>query len=331
MLKEHVALLACPVSKGPLVLLDAEESEDGRVRTGSLLEEGSGHNYPIVDFVPRFVPPDNYASSFGLQWNIHARTQADTHSGFAISKDRFERETRWGNALEGKTLLEVGSGSGRFTPHALATGATVVSLDYSNAVEANYRQNGGHPRLLIVQASLEHSPFPAASFDHVCCFGVLQHTRDVQGSFRALVDNLKPGGRIASDVYLKSAAQLLLATKYKVRGVTRNLDPEKLYRWVRRYVNFMWPLARVIRKLPYGKSINWLLLVADYSELLPGANDDLLKEWAVLDSFDMVSPRYDKPQTLRTFKRWHEEAGLVEIDVHYGFNGIEGRGRKPIS
>jgi hypothetical protein len=44
---------------------------------------------------------------------------------------------------------------------------------------------------------------------------------------------------------------------------------------------------------------------------------------------DMLSPMYDLPQTLKTFTRWHHEAGLVDIDVHYGFNGIEGRGKKP--
>jgi hypothetical protein len=45
----------------------------------------------------------------------------------------------------------------------------------------------------------------------------------------------------------------------------------------------------------------------------------------------MVSPIHDKPQTLRTFRRWYEEAGLEEIDVRYGYNGIQGTGTKRAS
>jgi hypothetical protein len=37
---------------------------------------------------------------------------------------------------------------------------------------------------------------------------------------------------------------------------------------------------------------------------------------------------YDIPATLKTFGQWHEEAGLIDVDVRYGFNGLEGRGTK---
>jgi hypothetical protein len=56
--------------------------------------------------------------------------------------------------------------------------------------------------------------------------------------------------------------------------------------------------------------------------------DDVLKEWAILDTFDMLSPRYDNPQTIDNVREWFERAGLLDIDVHYGYNGIEGRGTK---
>ena len=44
--------------------------------------------------------------------------------------------SKWNRDLKGETILEVGSGSGRFTEHAVSTGAMVISLDYSIAVEA---------------------------------------------------------------------------------------------------------------------------------------------------------------------------------------------------
>lgn len=68
--------------------------------------------------------------------------------------------------------------------------------------------------------------------------------------------------------------------------------------------------------------------VPDTSEQLGGVDDEVLKEWANLDTFDWVSPVYDDPKTVGRFRSWHEEAGLVDVDVHRGFNGVEGRGTK---
>lgn len=89
----------------------------------------------------------------------------------------------------------------------------------------------------------------------------------------------------------------------------------------------MWPVARLIRRLPRGQAINWRLLIADHSHL--GLAEQRLKEWAYLDTLDMLSPRYDNPQTIRAVQRWTEEAGLVDVEVQYGYNGIEIRGRRP--
>jgi hypothetical protein len=55
------------------------------------------------------------------------------------------------------------------------------------------------------------------------------------------------------------------------------------------------------------------------------------RELSELDTFDMLAPRYDKPQTLRTVRSWLEEAGLEGIEVGPGYNGIEARGRVPLS
>jgi len=330
MRRAHIGLLVCPATKRPLVLKEGCVFEGSCVKEGELIEPVSGNHYWIRNYIPRFVPQDNYAASFGLEWNIHHRTQYDRHSGFSVSRERFERETRWGRCLEGETILEVGSGSGRYTEHALTTGALVISFDYSNAVEANYRSNGRHPNLLLVQASVYEMPFPYDAFDKVFCFGVLQHTPDPRAAFLAMVAHVKPGGRLASDIYIKDLMHWVLSTKYWVRPFTRNRDSARLYRAVRRYVDLMWPIARIVRRIPrIGYAINWRLLIADYSRVLPGADEATLREWAYLDTFDMLSPAYDKPQTVRTFRRWHQEAGLKDVDVHRGFNGIEGRGTRP--
>ena len=91
----------------------------------------------------------------------------------------------------------------------------------------------------------------------------------------------------------------------------------------------MWPLARLLRKVPrIGLPLTPRLLIQDYSSLLPDADDATLKELAYLETFDMLSPIYDKPQTLKAFRRWFEEAGLREIEVrpsHQSRSTIAGR------
>ena len=51
--------------------------------------------------------------------------------------------------------------------------------------------------------------------------------------------------------------------------------------------------------------------------------------WAVLDTFDALAPRYDFPQTLKAVERWCSRAGLADVRVRYGGNGIEINARKP--
>lgn len=324
--KKHIEFLVCPETKRPLELESIKAETNGKLMEGTLREPISGKIYPVVNYIPRFVPADNYATNFGFQWLEHMETQQDSYSGVELSKKRFVEETKWAKDLSGELILEAGSGSGRFTTHALATGATIVSFDYSNAVEANYKVNGDHSDLLLVQADIYNMPFPDDFFDKAFCFGVLQHTPKPKESFMSIIEHIKPGGSIATDVYWK-ALRRFLHMKTWLRIFTKNRNPESLYPLVKRYVDIFWPMARALRGTYYGQKFV-SRIVADRSEQLPHVEDAMLKEWAYLDTFDWLSPTYDNPQTLEVFLQWHQQAGLEQIEVHRGYNGLEGRGVK---
>jgi SAM-dependent methyltransferase len=329
---DKIKFLRCPKTKRPLEISSNDQViVEGRLQSGILIEPISKNEYPVIKFIPRFVDLENYANSFGLEWNKHSQTQVDEFTGLDISKDRFFNETKWGYDLKDSKLLEVGSGSGRFTCHALTTGADVFSIDFSNAVEANYKNNGHHPNLLIVQASVYELPFEEDYFDKVLCIGVLQHTPNPRLSFKRLVESLKPGGSLVTDIYLKSFFQVYLTPKYLFRIFTKHMNPDVLYKNIENYINAVWPVAKVISKIPYlGPRINWRLLIADYRQFFKISDDKILKEMAILDTFDMLSPRYDLPATKRTFLNWHKDEKLLNIDIHYGYNGIEARAQKKL-
>jgi len=283
--------------------------------------------YPLVNGVLRFIPGEQYAGSFGLQWNIHRKTQLDSQTGMPLSRNRLFKASGWPENLHGQTILEAGSGAGRFTEVLVRTGAQVFSFDLSAAVEANYANNGHNRNLLLFQADIFNIPVKPLSMDKVLCLGVLQHTPDPAAAFASLTKHVRPGGELVIDVY---AARLrsLIAWKYALRPLTRRMDKDRLYRLVTAVTPPLVPIAARLGRVA-GRFGPRLLPIVQYDHI--GLPPPLNREWAILDTFDMYAPAHDHPQTVNTVRRWFQEAGFVDVAVGYGPNGIVGRGRKPSS
>lgn len=321
-----LSVLRSPAAHLPLHLEDVR-IVDGEVESGWLATPASEARYQIVNFVPRFVAAENYAENFGLEWNLFRRTQLDSHSGRPISKDRFYRFTGWTpEELSGKRVLDVGCGAGRFTEVALEAGANVIALDYSAAVDACWANHRLHPRLDVVQGDIYRMPFRPEQFDYVYCLGVLQHTPDVRRAFLALPDQLRPGGFLAVDVYPKLRLNPLLP-RYWLRPLTRRLPPETLFRIVRRALPALLPVSNAVGQIPrVGRRLRHAIPVANYRGEFD-LSAEQLREWAVLDTFDWFSPRYDQPQSAEDLLAWFREGGLSNVWVgRLGF--LVGRGRK---
>lgn len=312
----------CPSCARPL------SGPKGRPREGELTCAGCKGRYPVRGSIPRFVPEENYAGSFAFQWNRYARTQLDKFNGGTNSADRFFKVTGWPRNLKGQTVLEPGCGAGRFTQVVLESGAEVYSFDYSGAVDANLANNGLPGNLHLFQADIYRIPLPKGSFDRIFCLGVLQHCPGPKAAFLSLIPYLKPGGEIVMDVYQKTP-RMLVTPKYWLRPFTKRMKKERLHRLVERIVPPLIPVKAGIRKIPVlGRYVAYFIPIACYKNILP-LPDEQIVEWGILDTFDMLSPRYDKPQSLRTVRRWFQEAELTDVEVQYGPNGINGRGRRP--
>jgi SAM-dependent methyltransferase len=313
---ELLPLIACPKCRQDLVAGEAG---------GSLSCAGCRAVYPVVGGVPRFVPPENYAASFGYQWNIHAHTQLDSFTGLPISADRLFLASGWPRQMSAETVLEAGSGAGRFTEVLLATGARVVSVDYSAAVEANAANNGDAGRLLLCQGDIFSLPVRGRSFDRVMCLGVLQHTPDPLRAFQSLARTVRSGGSLVVDAY-ENRLLSLVHWRYALRPLTRRMRRETLYKWTERLVPPLVAPAAVLRRW-FGRGGARLLPISEFSYL--GLPPDINRQWAILDTFDMLSPRFDYPQSLASVRGWFEACNFRDIAVFRGPNGVIGRGVSP--
>lgn len=310
---EVLEILRCPASGQTLSL-----AEDG---TGLCLVSQEGqYRYPIISGVPRFVTPDNYASSFGYQWNKYAKLQLDSCNGTTSSRDRFYGITEWQpEELWGKRLLDAGCGAGRFAEVALAAGAEVIAMDLSQAVEACQLNLGASPELRVVQASIYEMPFEPDSFDYVYCIGVIQHTPDPKRSVMKLCQMVKPGGRVGLWIYERDWKSYIgtVGFKYLLRPWTMNMSRQQVENFSNFLERLCWPVNRIARHsgLP-GKIIMRMLPVAcAYLQDVPLSDEDF-RAWVRLDTFDMYSPAHDHPQTFPTVAAWLREAGFTDIRRH---------------
>ncbi len=325
MRQDSLKQYCCPSCGGGRLTVVQEDLREGdEIMEGALECPGCRKRYRVAGGVPRFVPDEHYAGSFGYQWKAHRATQLDSHTGLPLSRDRLFGVSRWPEHLDGQCILEAGSGAGRFTEVLLGTGAEVYSFDLSRAVEANWSNNAPHPHLNLFQGDVLSLPLRPGSFDKVMCLGVIQHTPDPKATFRSLARYVRPGGDLVMDVY-SSQLRYLLSWKYLLRPLTVRMNRERLYRLIEKTVPVLLPIAIAARRLG-GRAGGRLLPILQYAHW--GLPYELNRKWAILDTFDMYSPVHDHPQTLASVRRWFAEEGFEAVEVGNGPNGIVGRGRK---
>jgi SAM-dependent methyltransferase len=310
---ERLPILACSQCGSKLRLIAGVEDGAGQ------LQCQAGHSFPVVGGIPRFVPPDNYADSFGFQWRAFSRVQLDSVNGTQFSAERFQTMTGWTEQdLAGKRVLDAGCGAGRFAEVVLKLKADLVACDLSAAIDV-CRENVAPHTPLLCQASIYELPFPDQSFDFVYCIGVAQHTPDPLKTVRSLCRKVRPGGQIGLWIYERDWKSYIgtLGFKYALRPWFRRLPRSRQFAVCKKMVDFFYPLAAACRPLGTpGKIVMRLLPVASaHVQSVPLSLEDF-KTWILLDTFDMYSPAYDQPQTYATVARVLNEENFEDIRRH---------------
>jgi SAM-dependent methyltransferase len=343
-------LLVCPRCKAGLSL-EISEQQPGKIVSGNLRCGTCAADYPIKNGIPRFVSSEAYTSSFGFEWKRWRRTQFDTTSRKS-SEIAFTASTGVRpDTLAGKLVLDAGCGSGRYMDVVARSGAEVVGVDLSLAVEVAQENLGHLPNCHFIQADLFHLPFLPDSFDFFYSIGVLHHTPSTRQAFEHLVRTLKPSGEAAIWVYprkrLTETLQYFPDRVNEVLALDVNFRiPTKQASFVRRTAPLLdWvmetssSIERVFTtRLPsrwlYGLCHVAIPLYYVYRipiffplRLVTKIAMDPDPEWRVLDTFDWYSPRYQWKHTYPEVRTWFEEAGLQEVELLP--RPVAVRGRKP--
>jgi 2-polyprenyl-3-methyl-5-hydroxy-6-metoxy-1,4-benzoquinol methylase len=276
------------------------------------------------------VHGEQYAKSFGHQWNKYARLQLDSQNGSKFSHERFYSITEWkSRQLMDQLILDCGCGAGRFSEVVLEAGAEVIAVDLSTAVDACWANLKHFPKLHCVQASVYDLPFRDCTFDYAFSIGVIQHTPDPRKAVRSVIAKAKVGGKVGFWIYELSWKSLFgtIGFKYLLRPITRRLSTQRLERFCTLLEKVCWPVTRVAKRQGTSGRLFMRLLPVSCAHLqqVPLSEHDF-REWVRLDTFDMYSARFDKPQLFGRVKKWLSSAGCQADERHpHGAISITGR------
>jgi len=224
-------LLQSPCTGGPLRF---ENSHATCVQTGQVFEKENGilkMFWPHEEFDdPRDVT--RIVKSFYEQTPF---PNYDDHDSVRSLIDK-SRKGVYARALDraipaNSTVLEVGCGTGQLTNFLGISCRQVVGADLclnSLKLGEHFRQTHKLDRVRFVQMNLFRPCFKPEQFDVILCNGVLHHTADPRGGFRALVPMLKPGGHIVIGLYNKYGRLATDSRRFLFRltgGRARWIDP----------------------------------------------------------------------------------------------------------
>ncbi|MDF5756114.1 class I SAM-dependent methyltransferase [Spongiactinospora sp. TRM90649] len=123
------------------------------------------------------------------------------------------------------TVLDLGSGIGRFTPALAETfGALVYGVEPSDRMRETAELSAAHPKVVYLPGKAERIPLPGGSCDLVLLYLVLHHVRDRPSAAADISRVLVPGGRVLIRGAFAGRMPMLPWHRYFPRG--REIEEE---------------------------------------------------------------------------------------------------------
>ncbi|MFA6029918.1 MAG: methyltransferase domain-containing protein [Elusimicrobiota bacterium] len=314
-------LLACPACAGGLRFARLEHMPHGDVDLpeGALACERCAREYPILDGVPRLLPPEGLdranlrtRESFAWEWLRYPG---------ALPEDRavFLEETQLApEAWAGRRVLDAGCGMGRYARVARSLGAETVAFDLSDGLLRLVEEAAADPGLHVVQGDILHPPFKPGVFDAVYSVGVIHHTPSAEGACRALGKLVKPEGLMTIWVYGRPGSWGSFSTN-PLRGarawLKRVLPLVWLTVWARMLLSDALRLVTTLLPTPLLYLLCHPLAALGALPLLKYLTFSVHRDYAVRlqENFDWLAPPYQSKHTKEELERWFADGGFTPL------------------
>lgn len=204
--------------------------------------------------------------------------------------------------FSGRTVLDMGCGSGRWTYALAMLGAWVIAVDFTDAaVDITREVTEELPNVEVIQANLFRLPFKPEQFDFVVSWGVLHHTVNTHAAFRAIAPLVRQNGTLHIMVYERRSPLKVAGTEV-LRMVLRRLSPERRYRFCRHLVVKNRLLFQLLRGFVA------CVPVQDLTETFDA-------EAAQFGLYDWYSPQYNHLHSVAEVRRWFLEEGFADVQT----------------
>ncbi len=355
MKKKILNFLKCPKCDSEF-MLDNIVEKNGEIYEGVITCKKCNLFFPIKNYIPRFIESKNYSKSWGELWKNTAKIVRDSCTGDTFYYDvifgKYAEDNKgrkgfsmfgfeWQTRLFGQDIIEVGAGTGCCTEHLVKTGANILSVDMSDAIDTLSEELLTSSNLNVIQADINSGVIKNNMFDRIWLFQVLQHTPNPPATLKFLHTLLKRGGEISFTSYASSFYPWYW-------HLTKNMSYKSVYKMVKLFLPFKYYGQKFFDKAGlqfFKKLIVRLMEPVDprnlYFNTLEGlaydtpagrlydktGNKNIVVNLAVLNTFDRITPIYTNGADHETVKKWSMEAGFKNIKI-WGKSGVRVRANK---
>jgi len=346
-------IIRCPVTGTELTLNNAMV-ENGEIKTATLTSSDGRYSYPVINYIPRLMTDsNNYSQSWGKLWGETAAILRDSYTG-----EQFHEETlfgeyggedndgvgspfgfNWPRDLTGQRVLEIGCGTGNFTELLYTTGAELLSIDMSTAVDTLPSEVVLHPNVNVVQTDINTPSIVRNYFDKIWLFQVLQHTPVPADTLVTMRELLRENGVIAFTSYGGSIRYNPLSYRV-IKKIPPNIQWALISLLTPALVRLKyWLRVPFTRESFVYKVVTKLLYVADPRDIYirvrrrelndyhfakyyfrTGDHDYLIK-FVVLNTFDRITPEYTNNASHEMIEDWLSDAGYSSFET-WGKGGV---------